>query len=133
MKAIFYEVAELVYEKLNNKKYKNRVILEEELIKIWKDSCEEMELKTSMRDKICPKNSFLGVLKSGVLDLNIKWKKDELKGNRVYSIEAIKVLRKEKTNLIARELWEKIGNKDKRHNGQMDVVLAFWDKVKKYD
>lgn len=133
MKTIFYKVAELAYEKLNNENYKNKIILEKELIKIWQDSCREMGLKMSMIEKTCPKNSFLGVLKSGLLDLNIEWNKDELKGNRLYSVEAIKVLRKEKTNLIARELWEKIGNKGKSHNGQMNVVLAFWDKVKKYD
>jgi hypothetical protein len=87
----------------------------------------------SSQEKSCPKNAFLGMCEEGYVKgvesgSYFKSKKPNL--NKKYAITAIDIL-KENPNLSKKELWDKVKEElslgDKRHNSQMDVVLALWE------
>lgn len=119
---IYEKVTKLIMEKL--KKYK--VISQKEIETLWKDSCKELGLTESLMKKGCPKNAFLGCLKVNNLELNIKWKDEKIGKNQMYSILALKILEKNGDIYSFKELWREIGNGEKKHNSQMNVVLTFW-------
>ena len=48
--------------------------------------------------------------------------------NKEYALKAVAILKQNNhTTFSPKELWEKLELGDKRHNSQMDVVIALWD------
>lgn len=95
---------------------------------LWKEKCKENEFKEASIKKGCPRLAFIGLCEKNLIkDIEIKNSNKESL-NKNYAIEAVKVLKNDKRNYTSKELWEKIGNKDKKHNSQMNIVLALWEK-----
>lgn len=126
------KVAVLTYNKIKNQ---NITLEEKDITNLWKETCRELELTESTTNKGCPKNAFIGVLR--LLPLNINWKDKEIKkeSNICYSQKAIEILKNNKNKEYSnKELWKEVlkelNIESKKHNGQMDVVLALWDYIK---
>lgn len=48
--------------------------------------------------------------------------------NKEYALKAVAILKQNKEITFSpKELWEKLELGDKRHNSQMNVVLALWE------
>ena len=95
---------------------------------LWKEKCKENEFKEASIKKGCPRLAFIGLCEKNLIkDIEIKNSNKESL-NKNYAIEAVKVLKNDKRNYTSKELWKKIGNKDKKHNSQMNIVLALWEK-----
>jgi hypothetical protein len=48
--------------------------------------------------------------------------------NKEYATRAVEILKQNtQTTFSPKELWEKLELGDKRHNSQMNVVLALWE------
>ena len=95
----------------------------------WKNAASKMfPSSASLRDKGCPKGSFLGLcmadLVVGVEPGNyVKPSK-----NGEYAIAAVNVLRRNK--FLASQpdlLWKKVAGNAKTQNHQMDVVIGLWE------
>jgi hypothetical protein len=102
-------------------------------INSWKIAIENNLTSKSSKIKACPKNAFLGLCEEGLVKgiksgSFFKSKKPNL--NKKYAITAVDIL-KENSNLSKKELWGKVSERlnlgNKRHNSQMDVVLALWE------
>ncbi len=77
----------------------------------------------SLREKNCPKSSFLGLCEEGRIK-NVKvgsYSKSKL--NKSYALKALSML-EINPNLSEKELWENISTK--QYNQQMHVVLALF-------
>ncbi|MGL4801614.1 MAG: DUF6979 family protein [Cetobacterium sp.] len=95
---------------------------------LWKEKCKENEFKEASIKKGCPRLAFIGLCENNLIKgIEIK-NSDKESLNKNYAVEAVKVLKNNKKNYTSKELWEEIGNKDKTHNRQMDIVLALWEK-----
>lgn len=95
---------------------------------LWKEKCKENEFKEASIKKGCPRLAFIGLCENNLIkDIEIKNSNKESL-NKNYAVEAVKVLKNNKRDYTSKELWEEIGNKDKKHNRQMDIVLALWEK-----
>lgn len=97
-------VALLAYEKIKAKK--DKLLKEEDIVFIWKESCREEGLTQSGIDKVCPRGTFIGILKE--LDLNIQWENKKNK-NSNYAKIGINILNKNKgKSYTCQELWREI-------------------------
>lgn len=95
---------------------------------LWKEKCKENEFKEASIKKGCPRLAFIGLCENNLIkDIEVKNSNKESL-NKNYAVEAVKVLKNNKRDYTSKELWEEIGNKDKKHNRQMDIVLALWEK-----
>lgn len=95
---------------------------------LWKEKCKENEFKEASIKKVCPRLAFIGLCENNLIKgIEIKNSNKESL-NKNYAIEAVKVLKNDERNYTSKELWEEIGNKDKKHNSQMNIVLALWEK-----
>lgn len=95
---------------------------------LWKEKCKENEFKEASIKKGCPRLAFIGLCENNLIkDIEIKNSNKESL-NKNYAVEAVKVLKNNKRDYTSKELWEEIGNKDKKHNSQMNIVLALWEK-----
>lgn len=95
---------------------------------LWKEKCKENEFKEASIKKGCPRLAFIGLCENNLIKgIEIK-NSDKESLNKNYAVEAVKVLKNDKRNYTGKELWEEIGNKDKKHNSQMNIVLALWEK-----
>ncbi|NQX66661.1 hypothetical protein HQN90_11035 [Paenibacillus alba] len=101
-------------------------------LEAWNITTKELfGIGTSSQKKGCPKNAFLGLCETGLVSCipqgNYTVRSDSSK-NKGYAIRAVQLL---KENPILTEnknaLWELvIDGEAKKHNSQMDVVLALW-------
>jgi len=83
-------------------------------------SCEVFEKGSSSQTKGCPRNAFIGLVSD-----NPDAQKSK---NAIYALDALEILRSNPTrNYSKKELWELAVGQPKKHNSQMDVVLALWD------
>ena len=81
----------------------------------------------SSQKKSCPKSAFLGLCEEGFIKGISKGKYTRSIDNKAYAVKAIDILKQNtQTTFSPKELWEKLELGDKRHNSQMDVVLALW-------
>lgn len=122
----FAKVAIEVAEELQNmEKEKQKEI---NLVDLWKEQCRKNELKEASIKKGCPRLAFVGLCENELVK-GIRVKNSYKKSlNKNYAVEAVKILRDNKKNYTTRELWKEIGNKDKKHNNQMNVVIVLWEK-----
>jgi hypothetical protein len=86
---------------------------------------------SSMQTKSCPRGAFLGLCAAGLVrGLDERVVDGRLGRNAGYAVEAVRILRgNDFADPTAKELWGLVcGNVIKKHNHQMDVVLALWGK-----
>ncbi len=98
------------------------------LIEIWFQSAKEIIKTKSAQEKGCPKNTFFGLCEEGLVKGIPKGDYTKSVKNKEYALKAIEILRKNtETTFSPIELWRKLELGDKKHNSQMDVVLALWE------
>lgn len=103
----------------------------------WRESAEINILKEPSRDKGCPRVAFLGLCAAGLVvgvSPNTYLKSISNRKNAKYSVTAVGLLMRDRNlaqedhktlwSLVMSELKE---NPKKKHNGQMDVVMALWE------
>lgn len=85
-------------------------------------------LSKSAQEKSCPKGTFLGLCEEGLVKGIPKGNYTKSVKNKNYALKAVAILKQNtETTFSPKELWEKLELGDKKHNSQMDVVLALWD------
>ena len=87
--------------------------------------------QSASRDKSCPRDAFLGLAQDGLVDGVPSGQYTKSKLNKRYATRAVCLLRQKHTLANApSELWRHVMSKErdrnKKHNGQMDVVTALW-------
>jgi hypothetical protein len=93
----------------------------------------EFPRSISSQLKGCPRNTFLGLCENGYVKGVNSGNYTRSILNKKYGIMAINILSAKKNKKITPlELWKKVLKKlnadsEKRHNSQMNVVLALWD------
>ena len=95
----------------------------------WNIAVEaEFPHSVALREKACPRASFLGLCQSGKLRSVPAGKYTKSLANTSYALKAIKMLGEDSSlSETPEKLWQAvIGNEEKRHNSQMDVVTALW-------
>ena len=84
--------------------------------------------KKASQQKGCPKCAFLGLCEEGFVTGISRGKYTNSKLNKHYAIKAVEHIRKTKNSSISsKKLWTIVA-KGKKHNEQMDVVLALINK-----
>jgi hypothetical protein len=83
-------------------------------------------------DKACPRNAFLGLCEEGLLKGVQPGTYTKSALNKKYAVQAVKILKEKRQPITSRELWNGVlqnlgADLFKRHNSQMDVVLALWN------
>ncbi len=78
------------------------------------------------RKKTCPRGAFLGLCEEGLVKGIPAGRYTASKDNKAYAVNAAALLAERKQSWSASELWRAVGNAEKTHNRQMDVVLALW-------
>ena len=100
--------------------------------KAWTEAVQEFTNSHSARVKGCPKNTFFGLCYAGqIRGISIQPPQGKKSKNAEYAILAIHLLKKDMSwaNKKA-ELWaeiQKIIGEEKKHNNQLDVVIALWN------
>lgn len=97
-------------------------------IESWENATKVLFKSSDSQKKSCPKSTFLGLCEAGLV-------KDIPKGNYIksiknkeYALKAVEILKQHtETTFSPKELWERLNLGDKKHNSQMDVVLALWE------
>jgi hypothetical protein len=84
----------------------------------------------SSQKKGCPKGAFLGLCEEGVVKGIPAGSYTTSVHNKKYALRALSLLRSEPSfSGGAKVLWDRVMNGEvKEPNGQMDVVLALWQK-----
>jgi hypothetical protein len=94
----------------------------------WFKACEKQSLTPSEQEKGCPKNTFLGLCEEGFVKGVAKGHYTKSVKNKAYGLKAVAWLFEHpNAEITPKKLWEEIGNSGKKHNQQMDVVIALWD------
>ena len=96
-----------------------------------------------MREKSCPRCAFLGLCEKGYVEGIGPGRYSAREIKKKYAVDAVDLLRKDRrvardielhaddTKLLATDimnLWKKIVPVTKKHNQQMHVVVALWNK-----
>jgi hypothetical protein len=103
-------------------------------IAAWKASAAKEFLGSpSSEHKSCPKSAFLGLAESGEIIGIKQGKYTKSTDNKRYAEAALKLLRaNESWAKSPLELWLRVmEDSNKKHNNQMDVVIALW-RAKKF-
>ncbi|WP_407306136.1 DUF6979 family protein [Desulfosporosinus sp. SB140] len=84
---------------------------------------------TSGQGKGCPRSTFLALCETGSVKGIAPGVYTNSKKNKGYAFRALELLEDELSLLNdSRVLWKKVLNgNEKKHNSQMDVVLALWN------
>tara|TARA_R110001592_G_scaffold163124_1_gene396838 strand:- start:210 stop:590 length:381 start_codon:yes stop_codon:yes gene_type:complete len=95
----------------------------------WLKEVQEAFLDSeSSQKKSCPKSTFLGLCKEGLVKGISKGNYTKSIDNTAYAIKAVEIVKQNSQTIFSsKELWEKLELGDKSHNSQMDVVLALWE------
>jgi hypothetical protein len=103
-------------------------------IEAWKKAVLKVFYHSkSSQQKRCPQNTFLGLCEEGVIKGMSAGKYTRSDLNKKYGITAIKILARSKSNEFTPiNLWKEVlkelnADLQKKHNSQMNVVLALWD------
>lgn len=95
---------------------------------LWKEKCKENGFKEASVKKGCPRLAFIGLCENNLIKgVEVKNSYKETL-NKDYAVKAVEILKEKDKQYTARELWEAIGNTEKRHNSQINIVLALWEK-----
>ncbi|MDP3358320.1 MAG: hypothetical protein Q8S41_03125 [Lutibacter sp.] len=99
-------------------------------IESWEKATIEIFGDSTSQKKVCPKSTFLALAEKGLVKNILPGSYAKAKENKEYAIKAIEILKQNKmqpSTFSTKELWNKVQNIDKKHNSQMDVVLALWN------
>lgn len=83
---------------------------------------------TSSQEKSCPKDAFLALCEEGLVKGIPNGQYTRSKKNKKYALNAVDIL-KRNPDLVTdtKTLWNRsVGGEEKKHNSQMDVVIALW-------
>jgi hypothetical protein len=81
----------------------------------------------SMREKSCPRSTFLGLCEEGLVAGVPAGTYTRSRDNKAYGVQAAGLLARDPTLASGgwRTLWTRVlGGRSKQHNSQMDIVLA---------
>lgn len=95
----------------------------------WKTAARKVfPSSASLRDKGCPKGSFLGLCNAGLVEGVEPGNYAKASKNGAYAIEAVEVLQRNKFLTTQPDLlWKKVAGNAKTQNHQMDVVIGLWE------
>ena len=95
----------------------------------WINAANEIFQTRCAKEKGCPKNAFLGLCESGKVTGVPSGSYNRSTKNKNYALVALSLLQGNATyNADQKLLWEKvIGDEDKVHNQQMDVVISLFE------
>lgn len=81
------------------------------------------------RAKGCPKCAFLGLAEEGLIKGVPKGSYTRSQLNKAYALKAVSLLRSNPTlSRDSKTLWQQVmGEVQKQHNHQMDVVTGLWN------
>lgn len=97
------------------------------IIEFYVRAAKDIFETKSAREKSCPKNTFLGLCEEGLVKGIPQGSYTKSVKNKEYALKAAAILKQNtQTTFSPKELWEKLELGDKRHNSQMNVVLALW-------
>lgn len=99
-------------------------------IESWEKATIAIFGDSTSQKKGCPKSTFLALAEIGLVKNILPGSYTKAKENKEYAIKAIEILKQNKmqpSTFSTKELWNKVQNIDKKHNSQMDVVLALWN------
>lgn len=103
----------------------------------WNLACTNLIASASSRKKGCPRKAFLGLCAAGFLnstfinDYDVEEAINSKNGK--YAMVAVEFLRAQPQLAKSKHnLWVKVLNSfgddlEKKHNGQMDVVISLWE------
>ena len=102
----------------------------------WRAACEKVLCTKHTREKGCPRDAFLGLCEAGEINGvepgNYVRPRLNKKLNKEYALKAVRLLRSDPSLASPKtKLWKLVqkGRKNKvGENGQLDVVLALWEK-----
>jgi hypothetical protein len=100
----------------------------------WRNIANSLISSQSSIVKCCPRNAFLGLCENGLVSGIPPGQYTKSQSNKNYAVEAVKLLKNNSgySALSSKKLWEIVMLSlglavTKRHNNQMDVVLALWN------
>jgi hypothetical protein len=97
-------------------------------VEAWKRAAAELfPDSASMRGKSCPRATFLGLCEEGLVAGIDRGTYTTSRENKAYGVKAAALLARDPTleRQGSKALWERVlVDNTKRHNAQMDVVLA---------
>jgi hypothetical protein len=97
-------------------------------LELWEKAAKELFESKDSQEKGCPKNTFLGLCEEGLIKGIHKGDYTKSVKNKEYALKAVAILKQNtETTFSPKELWDKLELGDKRHNSQMNVVLALWE------
>jgi hypothetical protein len=80
----------------------------------------------SSRKKGCPRNAYLGLCEEGLVSGVPAGKYTRSEKSKQYAVEAVGLLKFDPSLAgDASALWRRVAG-DRKHNGQMDVVIELW-------
>ena len=98
------------------------------IVEIYEKTAKEIFDTKSSQEKSCPKGAFLGLCEQGLVKGIPRGNYTKSVKNKEYALKAIEILKQNtQTTFSPKDLWMKLEFTDKRHNSQMDVVLALWE------
>ena len=85
--------------------------------------------KDSLRDKDCPRATFLALCQAGRVKAVPSGDYTRSQKNATYALEAVELLRADRRlSNTPKALWNAVmKSRNVRHNSQMDVVTALWN------
>jgi hypothetical protein len=95
----------------------------------WRRAVNALFSSESSQQKLCPKEAFLGLCEAGLIE-GVPADISAMAGkNKRYAVDAVTLLRRTPALAANRDaLWIAVlRGAAKRHNGQMDVVMALWN------
>ena len=95
----------------------------------WKIEAEKLcGVGSESARKSCPKSAFLGLCEDGLIKGVDVGNYTTSEYNKTYALKAVELL-KEHPELTVNKtgLWKLIVGDDKKHNSQMDVVVALFE------
>ena len=84
---------------------------------------------TSSQRKGCPRDAFLGLCEEGLVKGIESGDYTRSQKNKRYAVDAVAILQRHPSLAGNRNrLWSKVlADEHKKHNSQMDVVIALWN------
>jgi hypothetical protein len=95
----------------------------------WDEAAAQIfPTQLASRAKSCPRQSFVALANAYFIDRSLAPTISGKSRNGRYALEAVQVLREhpELVNFKA-DLWARTSGGAKKHNSQMDVVIALWN------
>jgi hypothetical protein len=94
----------------------------------WNAAMEKLYLTSpTSQNKGCPRGAFLGLCEEGLVKGVPAGRYTASIDNKGYAVRAVALLAEGKQSWSVNELWRAVVNDpEKKHNQQMDVVLALW-------